>query len=518
MIDTTINATKNNLNKDTDSNPKIIIMEKTPISVDVENVNLNNTERGSITKYHYKTSDLEKLEQIEKCSPVKRRDDSKLLDDDILEKIELMRGLKSKKIRNSLNYVNNGINNTKLVNLPDRHNSSNYVLKSKLSSSNSISNFKDSFSVDDTTLNNSIFNHNALSNIDISNSNSFKKLAKIKEKDKDNEDKKNQGFIITEEIEENSLDDEKSNKEVTNKKIKKVSFKKMRKKPKRSSSNIEKNIAIFSDVIESDADSEEEVAKEDVNKNFRANNLYLSKLLVENIENNKINIPISPISKNNVNFTLNTTNIYIHKSPIETKTKNDKHIKEDIANQLQKLLLNASISKDLSKYFNSSINSIENNSDCQLNIENILKQWQYGEMLSKSKLKTSPLKCKRNSKSVSSKLAKKYNEGDEINLIKTEDLKSKGKESFAIKLIEITPSKNSKPITIEDQSETNKEESLNQKVTKTTEEANEVILKIKSEYLTEEETFIRFNKRGWICIFCANFNFESKQLKVIILY
>lgn len=28
--------------------------------------------------------------------------------------------------------------------------------------------------------------------------------------------------------------------------------------------------------------------------------------------------------------------------------------------------------------------------------------------------------------------------------------------------------------------------------------------------LTEEETFIRFNKIGWICIFCSNFNFEQR--------
>lgn len=30
--------------------------------------------------------------------------------------------------------------------------------------------------------------------------------------------------------------------------------------------------------------------------------------------------------------------------------------------------------------------------------------------------------------------------------------------------------------------------------------------------LPEDETFIRFNKRGWICIYCANFNYESKYL------
>ena len=29
-------------------------------------------------------------------------------------------------------------------------------------------------------------------------------------------------------------------------------------------------------------------------------------------------------------------------------------------------------------------------------------------------------------------------------------------------------------------------------------------------YLTEEETFIRFNKRGWICIYCTNFNYETR--------
>ena len=28
--------------------------------------------------------------------------------------------------------------------------------------------------------------------------------------------------------------------------------------------------------------------------------------------------------------------------------------------------------------------------------------------------------------------------------------------------------------------------------------------------LAEDETFFRFDRRGWICIHCLNFNFESK--------
>lgn len=31
-------------------------------------------------------------------------------------------------------------------------------------------------------------------------------------------------------------------------------------------------------------------------------------------------------------------------------------------------------------------------------------------------------------------------------------------------------------------------------------------------YLQENETYLRFNKRGWICILCHNFNFESNQV------
>lgn len=34
--------------------------------------------------------------------------------------------------------------------------------------------------------------------------------------------------------------------------------------------------------------------------------------------------------------------------------------------------------------------------------------------------------------------------------------------------------------------------------------------------LAEDETFFRFDRRGWICVLCLNFNFESKQVKRII--
>lgn len=37
----------------------------------------------------------------------------------------------------------------------------------------------------------------------------------------------------------------------------------------------------------------------------------------------------------------------------------------------------------------------------------------------------------------------------------------------------------------------------------------------KSQWLTNEETFIRFNKRGWICNSCSNFNYESKFLIIL---
>lgn len=29
--------------------------------------------------------------------------------------------------------------------------------------------------------------------------------------------------------------------------------------------------------------------------------------------------------------------------------------------------------------------------------------------------------------------------------------------------------------------------------------------------LNQDETFYRFDRKGWICIYCANFNFESKR-------
>ena len=53
MTDTTINQIKKNSCNENESNSKIIIMEKTRSSVDAENALLNNTERGSITKYHF---------------------------------------------------------------------------------------------------------------------------------------------------------------------------------------------------------------------------------------------------------------------------------------------------------------------------------------------------------------------------------------------------------------------------------------------------------------------------------
>lgn len=37
----------------------------------------------------------------------------------------------------------------------------------------------------------------------------------------------------------------------------------------------------------------------------------------------------------------------------------------------------------------------------------------------------------------------------------------------------------------------------------------------KSQWLSNEETFIRFNKRGWICNLCSNFNYESKFILLL---
>ncbi len=496
----------------------IIIVEKSPSKYDNEDKfnlqsysnnisnslsNKINEQRKSMTKYLFKSNNLEKLQQLDNYSPVKKREDSKLIEEEIMDKIELMKVIGLQKVR----FSQGNIENSQFLNVnlnPVKHHSSNYVLKSHLSSSNSID---FSFSENDTiNLTNSLF-ANGLSNNDISQSNSFKKLMKLKES-KDEEKKHHEGSIINEEQEEhsnhsndNAIDNASTN-QVLKYINKKVKFKNEPTESKKLNSNTSDPNAVSS-LIESDQDTENE-NDNDIKANFKnkifnkdekTKNLPIvsSEEEVTDVIKHESNLTVSPIN-NNINVTLNTTNIYLN----QTNEGKLKH-KEDMA-ILQKLI-NLSLSKDLSKLANSSQLSNEVSSDCKINIENVLKQWQYGDMI---KQPFNLFKDKRNSKTdeLSSKI--ENNSSNNNKKLKTENIE----KSFRIKLIDISPDralKDKNPSSIQKNSLPNQ---INSNFGLKIEEQR--VLKGNRDILSEDETFFRFNKKGWICNYCANFNYESK--------
>lgn len=451
---------------------------------------------------------------INSCSPVKRKDESKIIEDaDILEKIDMMkentkRGesmFKYKPRLSSVRIHNRYLSDQSIAGyhggneFPSLNNSSNFILRSGASSST----VGKDFSFNDDTLNNSTQNQEYCRRPSIKIRDSSEHM---KDSDISKRKLKNMEEIICELSEENS--------QITpNTTPRKLDDKRREmKRAKRNDLNIELKTLGDSSF---DSDYQQKQVKPTI-ENF--SDAQKSPSLEV-----KSNVGKEPkIINTNVNLTYKTTNIYITNSNAQHLSNHfsDSSLKKNQVDkkseapdyegfQLHNIIFNNSLNRDLSKIVDRQANKstsiiiveeLENNS---VAFDNLMSQIL---TLSPSNQRT----CKenkgesQNSNNKIDKNPKLMNNEVNLNILNPIDretpiLSSMKEQSTDTKLTatfnNVLP--NSYFVV--------NSQSLNQPI-----QSNNPVQLGLSPILSEEETFVRFNKRGWICVSCANFNFESK--------
>lgn len=448
---------------------------------------------------------------INSCSPVKRKDESKIIEDaDILEKIDMMkentkRGESTFKYKPRLSSVrlhNRYLSDQSIAGLyggnefPSLNNSSNLILRSGASSST----VGKDFSFNDDTLNNSTLNQEYCRRNSIKIRDSSEHL---KDSDISKRKLKNMEEIICEISEENS--------QITpNTTPRKLDDKRREKKRgKRNELNIElKNLG------DSSFDSEDQ-----------QNRGKQEKILSE-VHKSPKSEKQPRIINTNYNLTYNTTNIYITNTSAQQiqnhisdcslkkpKLEKKHEAAESEGFQLHNIIFNNSINRDLSKIVerqgNKStsiiiVEELENNSAAFDNLmSQILTLSPDNQRICKDNIKEKEIVQSQSEKISSCKL---------LNIGVNNIIKPTGHETPKLSNSNKEPINDTKLNTILNKVvHSNGYLSQNSPNINLTVQPNNQIQLGLSPILSEEETFIRFNKRGWICVSCANFNFESNN-------
>lgn len=479
-------------------------------------------------------------------SPVKDyKDESKIVDDmDILERITLMKELKKNESYHLKGKFSNYRNapyassSEQIIISPEfpSPNSSNFIPKSIVSSSTVSIVGKEGSNFGDDTMNNSLYQYftgDLKKNVRLKDSSDLLKEGEISSRRKQN----TRDEVISE------LPDEELGVTTPQESPRRLFTQPTTSRHKRKTKNAELTLEL-KNVESSSYDTEEDVKDRKKTEEKKGADLF------DFDDTNKYNSPEKPICKT-------TQDLIIKKPPILNKASSpfkvakqmDQSKELDKTFQLHQIIFNNSINKDMSKInLNQTSNSPRNsvilhdepdvNDTDQYCMDNMFSQI---IALSPELKINKPLELEKKKRSVN--FFFKQDDKSQPNpskpaLVKPEEVKIHYKNS---------ESNLSEPLKVESVDSSmiikvlNKDEIINPSVAELPSYTEEILNfptnmtnndtncksssqtgmehkptlhngpKFAKYVLPEEEMFIRFNKRGWICVYCHNFNFEARK-------
>lgn len=470
-------------------------------------------------------------------SPVKDyKDESKIVDDmDILERITLMKELK----KNESFYHQKGrfssyrnaayaSSSEQIIISPEfpSPNSSNYIPKSKVSSSTVSVVGKEGSNFGDDTMNNSLYQYftgDLKKMVRLKDSSELLKEGEISSRRKQNTREE----VISE------LPDEELGVTTPQESPRRLFTQPTTSRHKRKTKKAELTLEL-KNIESSSYDTEEEANCRKKTEEKKENEF--------DFDDKKNLIPDKPFYKTTQDLIVNKPSPNRINSPIKVLQFTEQNKETDKTFQLHQIIFNNSINKDLSKIIlNQTNNSLRNSAvlhDEPIETDQYLMDSLFSQIITlspESKINKPDLEKKKRSVNF-------YLKQDEKNLIyqskpalvkpdesqiQYKDNESKLSGQIMNEITDITKivkENNETLVSIPAQHYATVDQAFKSPVKliitdiigKSTptgkEHASSLFggLKTSKVVLPEEETFIRFNKRGWICVYCHNFNFEGK--------